>query len=149
MPCKIDPCSFISLYLDQYQNKIFLKNDIRVKFALGVMQNSRERATRSTRLAPLTVIDDPDCSTRRPARLFSHCACARRWLRAQQSFFFCQTFPALICFEARLKTRILISQTSVEDKAAAYQPRVHMQSNSLRFLISASDTFRSPNGRLI
>ncbi len=27
MSCKINPCSFISLYLDQYQIKIFLKND--------------------------------------------------------------------------------------------------------------------------
>lgn len=41
MSCKIDPCSFISLYLDQYQNKIFLKNDMRVKFALGSESKSR------------------------------------------------------------------------------------------------------------
>lgn len=27
MSCKINPCSFNSLYLDQYQIKIFLKND--------------------------------------------------------------------------------------------------------------------------
>lgn len=27
MSCKINPCSFISLYLDQYQIKIFLKNE--------------------------------------------------------------------------------------------------------------------------
>lgn len=87
-----------------------------------------------TRLAPLTVIDDPYYSARRPVWLFSHGACARRLLRTQQSFFFCQTFPALICFEARLKTRIQISQTAVEDKAAAFQHEGRMQSNSLRSL---------------
>lgn len=45
MSCKIDPCSFISLYLDQYQNKIFLKNDTRVKFGLRANPDAKSKTS--------------------------------------------------------------------------------------------------------